>query len=369
MSFWSGMAKGMEAGLAKKEREAEAERDQANIDSTKEHQDRLFAYTKAMDERSEARALRQEQLQQEELAIERTEALVAAGLGNGGSLVASGLGSPKTSGSGSTPTAKAIANNKLKLANRLEGADFSDPTVKDYWSTVLSDPSASSKLYEFITEQESEGNFLSLGEIPGLIEIAHISEGKGVEARKLLEAKGVDVNNAEEFMKAISVLGNYVAPSVVLDIQPRAYAPEHDSIKKQNDLFLGYLSGLARKRQNQLLELGEGISTEERDEESKLFQALNQMSKGGSIGAHGATTIMSMFATPEVIYALEKKGDPAFRNLSENPYLMSIMEGSKNIPVFTEMSALEDWRAKGNEGQVILNGIPYWVEQEGTANG
>ena len=360
MSFWSGMAKGMEAGLAKKEREAEAERDQANVDSNNERQDRLFFYRQAMDERAEARASRQEQLQKEELAIDRTKSLVTLGLGGSSSSL-----STKTSGSGKNTTATTIANNKLKLANRLKDNDFSDPKVKDYWSTVLSDPSASSKLYEFITEQESEGNFLSLGEIPGLIEIAHISKGKGVEAKKLLEAKGVDVNNAEEFMKAISVLGNYVAPSVVLDIQPNAYSPDIEAYGKQNDLFLDYLADVAQKRYTELVEKGAGQSTEDVIEQSEISQALNQMSKGGDVGTSGAAKIKNMFGTMELIDNLQKGDSPAFRNLSENPYLRSITEAYKDIPVFTELEDLEAWRSQGNEGPVILNGRRYLVKQEG----
>ena len=309
-----------------------------------------------------------------QLSDKRMTTLISAGLTPGGQ--------PGTSG-GKGDTPKAIADSVIALKSRVGSAEL-DADDKKYFDIILQDPAAAHKIYSFMQKQASEGNVIGIEDIPSLIQIAGISEGKNEEAMAFLKSNGVDVKNQDEFFSALQTLKDYSPTRVITDISPDAYRNPNDIkvIKDQRDLFVDTSIPAA---QAMLASLPEGDPAR-----SELSRALDNVGSGDAvIKSRAVSTIMKHIVTPEHIARLESRGG-AFKNLSQNEFLMPYMpepeavvkETSEpggevlasgltpspeptapakptvldDVPSFDSVDEYNAWREAGNSGPVIVMG-------------
>jgi len=290
-----------------------------------------------------------------------------------------------TGGKGNTPAA--IAESVIALKSRVGSAEL-DADDKKYFDIILQDPAAAHKIYSFMQKQASEGNVIGIEDIPSLIQIAGISEGKNEEAMAFLKSNGVDVKNQDEFFRALQTLRDYSPTRVITDIGSDAYRNPNDIkvIKDQRDLFVDTSIPAA---QAMLASLPEGDPAR-----GELSRALDNVGSGDAvIKSRAISTLMRYIVTPEHIKRLESRGG-AFKNLSQNEFLMPYMPEPEaeikatggtpkatggevpasgltpspepiaaseptvldDVPSFDSVGDYNAWREAGNSGPVIVMG-------------
>ena len=330
-----------------------------------------------MDWRSERAEVADQQFDTQ-LADKRMTTLISAGLAPGGT---------STKGSKKGNTSTDIADSVIALRSRISSAELDDDDKK-YFDVILKDPGAAHRIYSFMQEQASEGNVIDISDIPSLIQIAGVSEGKSEEAMALLKSNGVDVKDQDAFFGALQTLKEYSPTTVVTDISAEAYRNPNDIkvIKDQRDLFIDTAIPAA---QAILANLPKGDPVR-----GQLSQALANVGSGDkAIKSRAISTIMQHVVKPDYITRLEKRGG-AFKNLSQNEFLLPYMQGEEeeaveatavpeggvlpedNAPIApsTSRTALDDaepagdvpsfdsaeeynaWRSEGNSGPVIVMG-------------
>lgn len=328
--------------------------------------------------RKERAAVADEQFDTQ-LADKRMTTLISAGLTPGGT-------SKSTSKTDSS--AQGIADSVIALKSRVGSAEL-DRDDKAYFDVILKDPAAAHKIYSFMQEQAAEGNVIDIEDIPSLIQIAGVSEGKSEEAMALLKSNGVEVENQDEFFSALQTLKDYSPTRVVTDISADAYRNPNDikTIKDQRDLFVDTSIPAAQAMLSNLPE-GDPVRNE-------LSRALDNVgSSDNVIKSRAISTIMKHIVTPEHIARLESRGG-AFKNLSQNEFLMPYMsepeaevvaeQGGGDVkasgltstpepiaatpptvlddtPSFDSFGEVEAWRAEGNSGAVSVGGRTFSVD-------
>lgn len=362
MALFLGIAEGVEAGLQQRERE----------ETRKQEQDwrtKVHEYRVAQDEYTRSRQERIDQENREASDFDRKWKLIQAGIpisGSGGAVTPS---TKTTKTSGDSPTEAAAAT--LVLSKRVEDAypDLSD-TDKEYFKTILNNPSAAHTLMSFIQEQESNKNKIDIRDVPALIEIAGMAEGKEVDAYKLLQDIGVDSDDPEAILEAARVIKSHVAPSVVLDIKADAYGTDYDALKEQESLVVGTLAmGVPA-----LIKSGNLDPTVK----TALIKAYNNKdSKDTMIADEAKNTILMFTATPEALQQLEGKGG-VFRGVTKNEYLtryFTLPTSPAPVPPPSDVSfsSLDEFKNNQSTANAIppetwvsIGGTPYFVDKDGT---
>ena len=340
-----------------------------------------------MDWREERAKVADEQFETQ-LSDKRMTTLISAGLTPGGS-------GGSSSGTTNKTTAGKIADSVIALQSRVEAAEL-DNDDKAYFKAILKDPAAAHKIYSFMQTQAADGNVIELNDIPSLIQIAGVSEGKSEEAMALLKSSNIDLKDQDAFFGALQTLKDYSPARVVTDIQPEAYRNPGDIkvIKDQRDLFVDTSIPAAQALLGTL-----GADDPARHELSRALA--NVSSSDPVIKSRAVTSIMKHVVTPEHVERLEARGG-AFKNLSQNEFLMPYMPEVSpeevqaevettasgmadtpepipsvsqadstpvdtgtvidDIPSFDSFQAVEAWRAEGNSGAVSVGGRTFSVD-------
>lgn len=299
-------------------------------------------------------------------------------------------------GQGGRPDPKKASASVMKdsaIALKKRVGDMGDMSAEDkkYFETVLADPAASHQIYEFIQDQAAEGNVIAVEDIPSVIEIAGLIEGKGEEAMQALQANGIDVSNSKTFLKDLATLKEYTPSRLVLDIKPDAFkgVGSIEDMKKQRDLFAAQTVPYAQM----LIDNGHPNSAE-------LAYALRGIDDSNElVKSKAMNTLLKHAANPDMISRLEKSGG-AFKGLSSNEFLLPYVDvqdpaetpmgtgsvkldgkdgvggpvvstteaalgsvgGSDEAPSFTSFADVEAWRSEGNSGPVTVGGKVYNIE-------
>lgn len=327
-----------------------------------------------MEWRQERAAVADEQFQTQ-LEDKRMSTLIGAGL------------TPSGTSKKNPNTPQGIADSVVALKGRVKNAEGLTDEDKKYFDTLMKDPAAAHKVYTFLQEQAEDGNVINIEDVPSVIEIAGVSEGKSEEAYALLKSQGVDVSDPEAFFGALQTLKDYRPTTIVTDVTPDAFrGPQNlEDIKKQRDLFIDTSIPAAQA----MLEKMDG------PDRDKLSAALNDVTSSDTVVKSRATSVILQFvSSPEHIARLEKRGG-AFKGLSKNEFLMPYMqepaaepetpigqpstllvgkdgaagpsvdsvskslnlpEGSDDVPSFNSIEDYNAWREEGNSGPVVVMG-------------
>lgn len=370
MAFWGGFARGRADALARKERDEEREAKLA-------WDTKVFDYKVSQDTYTRERQETLDKEDRERRDFERKLKLIQAGIpvaGSGG-VVTPSTKTTKTSG---VSPADAAAQT-LILSKRVENAysDLSD-TDKEYYKTILKTPSAAHTLMTLISELEKDQKTtIKMSDVPTIIEIAGLTEGKEVDAYKLLQDNGVDLDDPEAILEAARVVKSYVAPSVVLDVKAEAYGVDKDFLELQEKAVIGNLvAGVPA-----LIKSGNLDPTIE----AALKRAMIDIKDSDPVISTAAKdTILTYMMTPDTLAQLEKQGG-LFRNVTENQLLTmyntlptSTTEPTTPAPVVTAPSevsfnSLDDFKKNQTtataippETWVSIGGTPYFVDKDGT---
>jgi hypothetical protein len=205
MSFWSGIARGLEAGEAKRERETAREERLASEAKSEQRWQLQWENTLAQQEDSRRRADRAETLSAEALKIQR---MVTLGNAMNGPV---GSSTSRRSGSG-VPSSQDMLNSRNALLTVLGGSDgVSDlpDDQKEFYTAVLADGAASSQAEAF-----AKANNLNLNEIHTYMQIGAVVEAQGDEGmrnlRNNIADNSIDLSDAESFMKSWRAAKAYV---------------------------------------------------------------------------------------------------------------------------------------------------------------
>jgi hypothetical protein len=308
----------------------------------------------------------------------RQSALISAGLTTGGT----GTGTGKSNSKKDSPTA--IANSVVALKSRLEKADDLSADEKKYFDTVMEDPAAAHQIYTFLQSQAAEGNVISLKDVPSVIEVAGMAEGKSEEAYKLLKSQGVDLTDQDAFFAALTTLKEYSPSRLVLDVQPEAFkgVGSIDDMKKQRDLFVDVAVPTAQAQLSAMEPTDPNYA--------KLARALKNIgSSDGAVKSKAMSDIVAVTATPDFLARLEERGG-AFKGITSNEFFLPYTKNPEaditesrdpnaaaaapsgpaeptgpavadpvvepDVPSFTSIAEVTAWREAGNSGNVNLNG-------------
>ena len=226
MSFWGGVAKGFEAGEAKREREEvrkvaadrnelQDKRWQMQWDQSQEtilyNKDRNTQADKLAAEALEyakGRNTQADTLAAEALSIARNKEIINA-------LKASGTTGSTTGKRNTVATAKEIqkASIDLNLAlGGVEGLSALPDDQKEFYTSTLADPSATMQLVAF-----AKVNKINLNDVHSYMEIGAVVASQGAEGMAKLKAQIADgtlnltgENAAEDFMKTFKTIAEYV---------------------------------------------------------------------------------------------------------------------------------------------------------------
>ena len=241
MGFWTGMANATKDRADRNERQDARDQDQAQ-------RDKMFDYAKAQDDLATKRLTEQDSIRAEELAYNRANAATAADRADilfqqgqndrsvaqsqllsdlYGPSVSSDTGRAGTSGSSTGVTSvEAMRTSGILLRDRLE-TELPQMTddQKAFYEPFLNDPKGAHGLMTWVKSQVDDNKDLGMADIPDLIHMVGLVEGKGQQAYTDMTEKlknGFGVNNPEEMIEALNVARAYTADTLVWGVKREA---------------------------------------------------------------------------------------------------------------------------------------------------
>ena len=241
MGFWTGMANATKDRADRNERQDARDQDQAQ-------RDKMFDYAKAQDDLAMKRLTEQDAIRAEGLAYDRANAETAADRADivfqqgqddrsvaqsqlladlYGTSVSSGTGRAGTSGSSTGVTSvEAMKTSGILLRDRLE-TELPQMTEdqKAFYEPFLNDPKGAHGLMTWVKSQVDDNKDLGMADIPDLIHMVGLVEGKGQQAYTDMTEKlrnGFGVSNPEEMIEALNVARAYTADTLVWGVKREA---------------------------------------------------------------------------------------------------------------------------------------------------
>ena len=285
MSFWAGIAKGFQDAEAKAEREDAVEREQERYDAETARAERWRSEDMARQDAIRAQDLA---MRAEEIAIARGTQLIGMGAG--------GAGVSSSGGSGNVPTPEQGVEAVQALRFEVEemgGLEGMSDTDKEFFGTLMENPSAAAGVMGFVLEQREDGNAFEISRLPDVINIVGIVEGQGEEAYREFQknfAEGnVNLNDPEAFLDGIRALRNY-RPAEVLWAQS---GPVRD-LTDQEKMYNAWQTATMVSANAALASMDK-----ESPEYRELFEAINAAESSDSrVAARGFSVLWGAHGRP-----------------------------------------------------------------------
>ena len=333
MSFWGGVAKGFEAGEAKREREEvrkvaadrneiQDKRWQMQWDQSQEtilyNKDRNTQADKLAAEALEyakGRNTQADTLAAEALSIARNKEIINA-------LKVSGTTGSTTGKRSKVATAKEIRNASIDLNLALggvEGLSALPDDQKEFYTSTLADASATMQLVAF-----AKANKINLNDVHSYMEIGAVVASQGAEGMAKLKAQIADgtlnltgENAAENFIKTFKTIADYVPGYTQLTQTSQI----RDLAKDEK----GYQLVITRMGQTLNDELarrqGSGEDTASLLQLKTNLEGTNKFKRDTAL-----STLFSMYGT-DIIAATNQEGNPYFPE--------SLMKANENMKALT----------------------------------
>lgn len=336
MSFWSGLAQGFKDAEAKQERDAAVER----ADRIREEDLAIAAeeraYRRQRDEESDRRWQEQFErtiavqdrtydMQMSEQAMKRQLDLLQA-MPNPffmGGTSAKGGGAKGMEALPSAQQGVAAVNALNYEIKNAGGLDAMSDSQRQYYETVLDNPTGAVAVYQFLQTNRKAGNNIHISELPEVYAMVGATEGRGQEAmdslRERLANGSLDLSDDDVFMESMVALHQYKPVQMMFSQTAAVTSPQDD--KAAAEPWFQAISAQAK-----FMAMYENEEGEERNR-------LLRLAKGAAEG-HGPS-VMELW----VEYPFAREMAEA-RNLQRNSYLtqywdMSSPEPKSETPVVT----------------------------------
>tara|TARA_R110000737_G_scaffold16589_1_gene33836 strand:+ start:885 stop:2543 length:1659 start_codon:yes stop_codon:yes gene_type:complete len=258
MSFWRGLAGGLQQADARRERQTAA-------------QDRRDERTEARDYRDERDAIADNRYDTalastqaaQAIADERNTELWNRGTEDrehelhqreiGSAIQMKGLFGPNavmgSSGSSNPSSSPTVPSNPDEMRDAMinfgswvggeEALAEMTPEHQEFYNTMGSDPQASAGMMDFIESQSAQGNIVTVKNLPDIINLAGVVEGKGVEEYEALQntlRRGTfNFKDTEAVVEGIRIMQGY-SPETVVYAQTGVALPAQEPDKQFNNL-------------------------------------------------------------------------------------------------------------------------------------
>ena len=285
MSFWSGLAQGFKDAEAKQERDDAVER----ADRIREEDMAIAAeeraYRRQRDEDADRRWQEQFdrnvfvqdrswQNQMDQQNLERQMKLLDS-MPNPYFMGGTSDKGGGAKGMGALPSAQQgvaavnALNYEIKNAG---GLDAMSDSQRQYYETVLDNPTGAVAVYQFLQTNRKAGNNIHISELPEVYAMVGATEGRGQEAmdslRERLANGSLDLSDDDVFMESMVALHQYKPVQMMFSQTAAVTSPQND--KAAADPWFQAISAQAKfmamyevegkEEKNRLLRLAEGAA-------------------------------------------------------------------------------------------------------------
>ena len=262
MSFWKGLAGGLQQVEARRERQTAAQDRRDERTEARDYRDERDAiadnrYDTALASTQAAQAIADQRNTElwdrgtEDRDYELHERSIDSALRMRGLFGANATsGSSGSSNPASSPTVPRTANEMrdamINFGSWVGGEEATaemTPEHQEFYNTMGSDPQASAGMMDFIESQSAKGNIVTVQNLPDLINLAGVVEGKGVEEYEALQntlRRGTfNFEDTEAVVEGIRVMQGY-SPETAVYAQTGVALPAQEPAK-QFDSFVKML--------------------------------------------------------------------------------------------------------------------------------